>query len=254
MDWQRSLWKMAACIGILILGISVFSNIETLFPWERGLPDVFNMLFIESSLLAFSVPAFLVILFFVLTPLFQPLRIVRFQKRETLAWTVFRTVFFTVLIYLAAYFAFGFLFAWLKTGSLQNTWATKEGTPYLLYKDEIDLSLFATPYMILRYGLTEFSAFLFLGLAAAFLYLLSDRYIYAFFLVVGFLIFDFALHSLFMISLFLNKAAVRLGTWGDGKDLLGIVLYFFGLSVVLMIGIFILLLRKDFLSRSVKKE
>lgn len=254
LDCRKSIWKIVLCYAILVFGVITFSNYANFLDDPKSIPDVFNYLFIKGSFFTLTIPLFLFFLSLVLLPMFDPLRLVRFQDRSKLATIILFTVFLVVILFLSAYFISGFLYGWLKSGSIDNPWATKEGKPFIMSEGEVDLSLFSTGYMILRYTVTEFFAFLFIGLFAALLYLFLPRYIYVFIIVEGFVIFDLVLSSLFNFTLFFGKAVVNLDNWGDVSFFIGNILYFLGLVIVFIIGIYVVVSRKEFIPVIEEKE
>ncbi|MGE8204972.1 hypothetical protein ACQKP0_10440 [Heyndrickxia sp. NPDC080065] len=246
LDFTKSIWKIGICIVVLLLGVITFASYSTFYGTD-SIPDVFNYLFIKTSFFTLTIPLFLFFLSFFLPFMMDPLRLTRFKERKKLGATILFTVCLVTIVFLAVYFIIGFLYGWWKSGSLSNPWVTEEGTPFILSKGKVDLSLFKTGYMFLRYTITEFFAFMVIGLLASFLYLLIPRYILVFFIVEGFLILDITIQSVLNFTIFITQAEVSLNNWGNVTYFIGNLIYFSGLIVVLIIGIHMASRKRDFI-------
>jgi hypothetical protein len=246
-DFKKSLWKVGICFAILVFGaITIGKTYGN--PYEtNSIPDVFDLLFRKESLYLLVVPIFLFVLSFILPMIINPLRLIRFRDRKELAFIILVSVFIVVIVFLTFYFISGFLYGWLKSGTLHNPWATEEGKPYIAFEGEVDLSLFSTGYMVLRYTITELFAFVFIGLLTTLLYLLINRFIIVFFIVLGFAILDGTFITIFQFTFFIEQAEIKLGTWGNVPYLLSLLFYFFGLIVVLCVAIYFTVMKKDFI-------
>ncbi|MBP3038803.1 hypothetical protein J9303_04695 [Bacillaceae bacterium Marseille-Q3522] len=253
LDWKKAQWKIWLCIAVLFIGAITFIKVGSFPEDPDSIPDVFEYLFQKENIYVYLIPVFLVILSFVLPPILDPLRLFRFRNRNQLAAAILFTVLLTVLIFLLIYFLIGFLYGWLISGTVDNPWATKEGKPYKLFEGNVDLALFQSGYMILRYTVTQFFAFLFIGLLSALLYLLIRRYIIVFLIVSMFAILDNTIEAMYLFSLFLRHAEVKLGNWGNVQYFLGHLYYFLGLIVVLCVAIYFVVARKDFIQQTEEK-
>lgn len=252
-DLIKSSWKIGICFAIVIVGVVTFGSFSSWLNNPETIPDVFDQLFQKGTFYMLTIPLFLVVLSFVLPSIMDPLRFVRFYDRKKVAVTIIFTVVIVVIAFLVTYFITGYLYGWWLGGSLENTWATTEGKPFIQSRGEVDLSLFTTGYMFLRYILTEFFAFLVIGLFAAFLYLLIPRFSLVFLVVEGVTLFDASLLSLTQFTFFLGKAVVGLGNWGTVSTFIGHLLYFFGLIVVFSVGIYVMTMKRDIVPISEEK-
>ena len=247
LDFHRSRWKLLLCLGLIIFGIIVMAETYGFPPANTSIPDVFAKLFLKESIYLLMVPVYLFILSFTLPALFEPLRMCRYRSRGHIVGSIVVNVVFTLTVFLSVYFLVAFIYGWIVTGTISNSWKTEEGIPYIVYKGDIDLSLFSNHFIFFRYTMSQFFSFLFLGLSAALLYVLLKRFIYVFFILIGYILLERGLHSFIGINLFLNKAEVMLGTWGDSSYLMNIVIYFIGLSFILLFAIYIVIMKKDFI-------
>ncbi|KYC92935.1 hypothetical protein MXL46_16115 [Heyndrickxia sporothermodurans] len=254
LDCKKSLWKIVVCLFILIFGVITASEYTSILNTSNSIPDVFNNLFTKGSLITLTVPLFLFFLSFVIPVIIDPLRLARIKERKTIGSIMILSVLITVIVFLCIYFICGFLYGWWKSGSLENLWVTEAGTPFKQSKGQVDLSLFSTGNMILRYTVTEFFAFMAIGLLTAFLYLLVSRYVLVFFIVVGFVLLDTVIQSLFHFTFILLQAAVTLDGWGNNATFFGNVLYFFGIILILCLGIYIAASKRDFIPISEEND
>ena len=247
LDMKRSIVRMGYYILLLLAGLILYANYTALMGSNTSVPDVFDVLFRHYSLIVIAIPVFLLLLSLVLPSIIEPLRIIRYRSRINYGTVLLVVIGMFVFTFLLIYMLSGVLYGWWLSGTLENPWVTESGRPFILFEGNIDLSLFNTGYMILRYVLTEFAAFMLLGLVAVLIYLLVPRFIYVFFIVEGLVIFDSAIFELFQISFFLNKAEVSLDNWGDVAYFTSIITYFIGVIVILCAAIYIIVSKKDFL-------
>lgn len=241
-DIKRALWKIALVSFVLFIGmVSTTTGLDRV----GSIADVFLYLLNEPSYSRFSVPLFLFILFFVLQPLFDPMRIHRMNERKQIVIHIYWIVFVTVILFIVFYFFVGFIYGWYKSGTLTNTWVTKEGKPYQILGDDIDLSMFSTGYMVIRFTLTAMVVFYFIGLITAFLHIIFPRFVFVFLLIEGILIFDNVLIWFMDFSLFSRYVGIWFDNWGMAP-FIGNLSYFFGLSIVVAVLIYLYLMKYDF--------
>ena len=247
LDMKTSALKVGYYLLLLIGGLVFYANFTAYMMETTSIPDIFNELFRGYSLTVIVIPVFLLLLSLVLPTIIEPLRIIRYQTRIKYGTVLLVVISSVVILFLLFYMLFGFIYGWWLSGSLTNPWATEIGRPFIVFEGNVDLSLFSTKYIVLRYVGTEFAAFFILGLLATFIYLLIPRFIYVFFIVEGLVILDGALSSLFQISIFMEQAEVYLGSWGDVAYFTSVLTYFLGLIVILCAAIYIVVSKKDFL-------
>ncbi|MBP3038798.1 hypothetical protein J9303_04670 [Bacillaceae bacterium Marseille-Q3522] len=246
-DCKKSQWRLWLCLVLLLFGVTAMIDVDGLLESFISIPDIMNYWFSTSTLSFLLFPLFLVVLSVVVPPMTDSLRIFRFQERRRFVAVMIGSIFITVLVFLLVVFSIGFFFGWIKSGSLDNPWPTKEGLPYRLYKEKIDLSLFHTGYMILRYTVTEFFSFLFLGLFTALLYLLIPRYFIVFFVVELFVILDGAMYSFLGFSFFIHQTDIHVSNWESVAYFIGNSFYLLGIVILLCMFIYITVSKKDFI-------
>lgn len=247
LDMKTSAVRMGSYLLLLIAGLILYANNTRFMGSGTSIPDVFNVLFRNYSLIVIVIPVFLLLLSLVLPSIMEPLRIFRYRSRIKYGTVLLVVIGTFVFMFLLIYMLCGLLYGWWLSGTLENPWVTEMGRPFILFEGNVDFSLFGTGYMILRYVGTEFTAFMILGLLSVLIYVLIPRFIYVFFIVEGLVIFDSAISSLFRISIFLDKAIVSLENWGDVAYFTSILTYFLGVIVMLCVAIYVVVSKKDFL-------
>jgi len=243
--------SVKACLFLLLLfaGTILYANYTPQMVENNSIADVFHVLFRDYSLTIIVIPVFLFLLSIILPSVMEPLRLVRYQDRGNIAWALFTVIVVFVSIFLILYMLFGFLYGWWLSGSLENTWKTEWGPPYIASDGNIDLALFSTGYMVLRYVVTQFVAFMVIGLSAVLIYIMIPRFVYVFFIIEGLVVLDRELSSRYNVSWFIHQAEISIANWGDAAYFISIVTYFVGLMIVLSVAIYIVLRRKDFIPK-----
>lgn len=246
-DMKSSALKMGCYLILLFSGLIFYANYTPFMVNKISVPDVFHVLFRTFSLTIIVIPVFLLLLSLILPSILEPLRIIRYQNRRKLATVLFVVIGLFVCVFLFIYMLSGILYGWWLSGSLANPWMTETGLPFIVSDGKVDLALFSTGYMVLRYVGTEIVAFIVIGLLATFIYLIIPRFVYVFFIIEGLVILDGVLSSHFRFTLFMNQAEISIGRWGDVPYFVSILAYFLGLIVILSVAIYIVVSRKDFI-------
>lgn len=213
----------------------------------ESIPDIMFNLVTPVSFSILTVPLFLIVLYYCIHPYLDINRIVRYKNRKQLFSKLLFSLLITTILFVIFYIVIGFLYGWLVTKSLSNPYNTMNGVPYILYGDEIDLDWFNTPYMIFRILSIEISAFLVIGILCTIFFILIKNFVFAFFIVESLLLIDLSLASLNINSFFTKYAVISISNWGGFNQLFGILLYFSGVSIILLIILYITITKIDFL-------
>lgn len=246
-DLWKATWRIPLVIVVLVIGIATLSQYTKWLTKPESIPDVMFHVSSEFSYSILTVPLFLLLLYFVLHPLFDDHRLVRYKNRQELFVRVTFGTLLMVVLYILTYLCIGFFYGWSITETLNNPYDTIDGPPYRLYEDQINLSWFQTPYMIVRILLTQIFAFFIIGLLAAVLFVIFEKFIFVFFIIEGFLLVDLSLASLIQKTIFSMQSSISIDGWGGYSQLFGLLFYFFGIVIVLLVVLYTVIHNKDFI-------
>lgn len=246
-DVKSSALKVGLFLLLLFAGIILYANYTPYMVENNSIADVFHVLFRDYSLTIIVIPVFLLFLSIVLPSVIEPLRLVRYQGRGEITSVLFVVIVAFVSVFLLVYMLFGFFYGWWLSGTFENIWKTDLGPPYIASDGKVDLALFSTGYMVLRYVVTQLVAFIVIGLVATLIYLMIPRFVYVFFIVEGLVIMDRELSSRYNVSWFIDQAEISIANWGDVAYFISIIMYFLGLIIVLGVAIYVVVRRKDFI-------
>lgn len=247
-DMRLSIKQNSLYIALLFISL-IYSGELISHRLDLSIPDLYSVMFQGLLFIIIVIPIFLLFLSTILPPSFDSLRVTRYRSREKLTIRMMMTIFLAVCIYLSIYMLAGVLYGYYISGTFENRWITESGFPNLFFDGEINLALFQTNQIILKYVLTETLAFMIIGLLTACIFILTGRFIVTFFLIEGFLLFEYFLHNFLNVSLFIGRAQIYLDAWVE-MSLGSVALYFIGIIIVLTVVLYIIIDKKDFIERS----
>src|SRR5699024_12149490 len=99
--------------------------------------------------------------------------------------------------------------------------------------------------MVLRYVVTQFVAFMVIGLSAVLIYIMIPRFVYVFFIIEGLVVLDRELSSRYNVSWFIHQAEISIDNWGDAASFILFVTYFVELKLVYSVEFYIVLRWED---------
>ncbi|HDR6390237.1 hypothetical protein [Bacillus thuringiensis] len=246
MKWYIPIW-------FIVLIFSVLSIIRQTIPLVgiMGLPQTLD-LFFSPFTFSFPVsPLFIVFLAFGLIPFFEPLRLIRYKKREIIFLALISRIFWIVFIFTILFLFSGLIISGIYSGNWHNVWLTKSGQPYQMFGNTINLEkYFETKWMITRYILTSLVIFNMLGVFVSILYVSIQRYIYAIIITFSIIMLDKTLEILFKISLINQKISLEMNQWITPGTFQETICWFGGIYIIFSTILYILIEKKDYLSKS----
>lgn len=217
---------------------------------EMGFPQSFDLFFSAFTFVFPVLPLFLMFLIFGLLPFFEPLRFIRYKKREQIFSSLLFRIFFIVLLFTVLYLLSGFIMGGIYSGQWNNVWLTKQGVPYLIYGEKIPLdTYFNTHWMIIRYSVTSLFLFNMLGTLVVIFYILIPRYIYSFIIVFIVAILDKTLQKIYDISLLNEPLTLGLNEWLMPETFVTTASLFGGMWILLTVFLYLIMEKKDYINK-----
>lgn len=214
---------------------------------DMGFPQFFDYFFSNFTFVFPVLPLFLFFLAFVLIPFFEPLRFIRYIKKERIFASLLLRIFLTVFLFTALYLGCGFILGGLYSGQWENIWITKNGLPYLTYGEQLQLNdYFNTYWMITRYFLTSLLLFNMLGILFALFYILIPRYTYSFIIVCTITILDNTLQKMHGISFINQPLSLGLTEWLMPETFQTTLFMFGGMCIIFTALLYIAIEKKDY--------
>ncbi|MCY8850592.1 hypothetical protein [Bacillus inaquosorum] len=241
-------WKLLGWFCLLILTILSLIKSARLEDVKGtiSIADAMDQFFSVYTFVFPVIPLLLLFIAIGLLPFFSLFRVIRYKSRAELFLAFVGRIFGISSCFTFVFLLFGFIISVIWCGGFVHNWDTTNGTPYLLYGEQLQVTIFSPIWMIFRYITTAFLVFSFFITCTSAFYLIFSKYIYSFISIICLLMMDKMSNTFFNISILHDYLSLELTQWLVPGSFESTVFLYLGGTILLLCAIYIGMITKDF--------